>query len=192
MSLLDWIKEEQEWVFGVFEKDVYETQVKDRMTERPGGDGNSIAWMVWHIARTSDAALACIRREPQVFEAGGWGTKIGTDQTRQGTGFGDEEVAAFGLINMQELVEYWRTVSAETAKWLSSIEEDALDQIIDVGRLETESPASLMGLDDGLQRYFKNKDAGYLLRWPVILHGYMHVGEMMMARGILERSAPPD
>ncbi|MCA1839518.1 MAG: DinB family protein [Actinomycetota bacterium] len=186
MDLIEWIRDEHYWIRIMFERDVAKLVPLERLTERAGPNSNSIAWLVWHMARLEDAAVnGAIRQKTQIFYRDTWGPRIGTRQTTQGNNFGDEEMEEFAHLDAGELLAYWQAVTEETIEWLKDLTAEQLSTKVDIPKIVAENPAVLEGVDDGFIKYFTGKDVGYLLRWPVILHGHLHLGEMLAIRGLI-------
>lgn len=156
----------------------------DLWAARPGGVANSIAWLVWHVARCEDVAINTIVRDaPQVL-TDEWSWRLRVDDARIGTGFTDAEVDAVGRsLDVDELDRYWTAVRGVTAAWLERAPR--LDCTPDVGgRLRLVSgvvpPAGEWLLDQ-----WTGKPAAWFVSDMVIAHGYLHLGEMLSVRGLL-------
>src|SRR5687767_10501000 len=95
MELMKWIKAQHKGVIWSFENMVGKL-TNDQLLERPGGVGNSIGWLMWHMARTEDVIVNTgIRGADQVLISQGWAEKLGISDQRIGTGFGDAELGDF-------------------------------------------------------------------------------------------------
>ena len=186
MDFIEWIRDEHYWVRQMFERDIVKLVPVERLTERPGPNSNSIAWLVWHMARIEDVAInGAIRQRPQIFFRDDWGPRIGTKQTEQGNSFGDEEMEEFSHLDAAQLLDYWRAVNDDAVEWMKGLTVEALGKKVEIEKILETKPELLGGLDAGMTRYFTGKDVGYLLRWPVILHGHLHLGEMYAIRGLI-------
>jgi hypothetical protein len=159
----------------------------ERMSEKPAGASNSIAWSVWHLARTEDVVVnTVIRGDRQLFDIDGWDARLGVSDSRIGTGFSDDEVSGFsGEIDPSTLIEYWTAVSRGTSAWLDEIPLETLDEVPDlrerlkdVRQIVPESASWIYGA-------WGHKTVSYLLRGPVISHGFIHLGEMQSTRAQL-------
>src|SRR5713101_2810365 len=78
---------------------------------RPHGV-NSIAWLFWHVARAEDMGVNRLATDGrEVFDDGGWGTRLGIARRNVGTGMTTEEVSELSAsINISALREYWAAV----------------------------------------------------------------------------------
>ena len=186
MDLIRWIRGQHRGVRNFFEVSVYSVLSPEQLRQRPGGVGNSVAWLMWHLARTEDAIVnSIIRGEGQVLLADGWIDKLGVDVTNIGTGLGDDEVEAISAkMDVDACNEYWMTVAGQTSEWLKTIEPAALDEVPDMQARLATIPAMIAGSDNTTATSFwSGRTAGFLLGGTVISHGYIHVGEMNSIRG---------
>jgi len=57
---------------------------------------DSIVWLLWHVARVEDFMInTCVRGVEQVFDRGGWQSRLGVSRRDIGTGMTAEQVAQF-------------------------------------------------------------------------------------------------
>ena len=104
----------------------------DQLAFRPGPDANSIAWLVWHLARIQDSHVAEVAGRPQVWEAQGFVDRFDLPLGRDDTGYGhtSDQVAkvraSAGL-----LADYLGAVHAQTVEYLRTLGDDDLDRIVD-------------------------------------------------------------
>ncbi|MCM0639682.1 mycothiol transferase [Cellulomonas wangsupingiae] len=65
------------------------------LTWRPAPGANTLAWLVWHIARVQDAQVAPLAGVEQAWTADGWADRFGLPFDRDATGYGQsaDEVA---------------------------------------------------------------------------------------------------
>lgn len=68
----------------------------DQLAARPGGDGNSIAWLVWHLTRIQDDHVADVAGTAQVWTGAGWRDRFALPFGASDTGYGHstDDVAA--------------------------------------------------------------------------------------------------
>jgi uncharacterized damage-inducible protein DinB len=104
----------------------------DQLTHRPGPDANSIAWLVWHLARVQDDHIADVAGTEQVWTAQGFADRFDLpfDVTAIGFGQSSDEVgrvrADAGL-----LAEYLRAVHERTTSYVATLTPDDLDRVVD-------------------------------------------------------------
>lgn len=100
---------------------------------RPNGQGNSIAWLVWHSARQMDAQLAHLRGGEQEWVTGDWASALGVDRGPHESGFGDDvnDVASIQVVDPSLLQAYLRTCVEAFVAYLASQSAQDLDTVID-------------------------------------------------------------
>lgn len=100
---------------------------------RPGGRGNSVAWLVWHAARQMDAQLAHLTGHRQVWAAGDWAGRLGIPRGDRELGFGDtaEEVAALRVADPDLLLAYLQAVVDALVAAVRGWSATDLDDVVD-------------------------------------------------------------
>jgi len=182
------IRSDHDELRGFFERAVLRIVPTDLLTARPGAVGNSIAWLVWHLARTEDLVINTVVRDaPQVLVAGSWGERMRVADTRIGTGFEESEVEALSrTVDVAAVDDYWQAVRRATDEWLPGVPAAAFDAVPDVaGRLGAIAPIAPPAAQAGLIRFWSGRPASFLVRFPLINHGFLHLGEMLAVRGRL-------
>lgn len=104
----------------------------DRLAERPGGTQNSIAWLVWHLARVEDDHVSELAGVEQTWLADGWVDRFGLDLPADATGYGHtsaevDRVRADGDL----LGDYLAAVTDRTTTYLASLSEADYDRVVD-------------------------------------------------------------
>lgn len=99
---------------------------------RPGGTGNSIAWLLWHAARVQDDHVAGLAGTGQAWEDG-WVVRFALPFDVHDTGYGhsSEEVDQVRIQDFGMLVDYHEAVHALTADYLARVDADELDRVVD-------------------------------------------------------------
>ena len=149
--------------------DVLDGLDEDALTLRIDADANTIAWLVWHLARIQDAQVCELSGAEQAWTANRWHGKFGLPFRVGATGYGQSssEVAAVRGITTEQLAGYYDDVHAATLSYVQGLAEDDLDRVIDTRW----DPPVTVGvrlvsvLEDDLQ----------------------HVGQAAFVRGIAER-----
>lgn len=104
----------------------------DALRARPGGDGNSIAWLVWHLTRIQDDHVAGVAGNEQVWTGSGWFERFGLGLPASDTGYGHSSAdvqavqAPPGL-----LLRYFDAVHQATTAFVRGLEARDLDRIVD-------------------------------------------------------------
>ena len=136
----------------------------------PGGHpkANTIAWGLWHYARTEDNVVRYIlqNRRPIVWQEGGYADKLGLPPVAQGTGMSIEEAQALRLKDVALFREYTQKVWASTDEYLAKVQPSALDASVTIKPLG-EMPAVRA------------------LAQVCVGHGFLHLGEIELARTLV-------
>ncbi|MFN8424155.1 MAG: DinB family protein [Anaerolineae bacterium] len=167
----------------------------DQMRRRPHPRCNSIAWILWHIARVEDAGLnRFVADDPQVFDEGGWAERMNVPLRHHGSGMTLAEVDDLSArIDLAALRAYADAVQARTRAIVADLDAQ-LDA--DPGRLDAAvAPERLRAIvfDEGLARsdpdgLFANYTGwsrGKCLMTFGLTHPYQHLGEMEVLTALL-------
>jgi hypothetical protein len=105
----------------------------EALGRRPTPGANSIGWLVWHMGRVIDAQLSDLTGDAQLWVDGPWAERCGLapDPTNSGYGHSSEEVAAVQPDGPDVLLEYLRGAAARMDDFLSEMDPDELDRVID-------------------------------------------------------------
>jgi hypothetical protein len=116
----------------------------DQLSYRPGGTGNSIAWLLWHLARVQDAQIADVAGTEQVWTSQGWFGRFGLPFGPESHGYGmsGDDVAKVRVEDPQLLVDYYDAAHARTVEYLSGLSEADLDKVVD----EAWDPPVILGV----------------------------------------------
>ena len=139
----------------------------DEIHFRAAPTANSIAFEMWHVARTVDNVIFfAFDREQPVWLREGYEERFGLPKTAQGTGMTPEEAYALRFPEPEALAEYIDAVKAGVQPRLEAATQEYLDTV---------SPIRPWG---------ERSRAEHL--WQVLVaHGNGHLGSVTMARAIL-------
>lgn len=135
----------------------------------PAGKGNSIAFTLWHYARTEDNIVRFIlqSRRPTVWMEGQWAEKLGgMPPVAQGTGMSLADAQALHIKDLNALRQYMQTVWQSTETYLANPDTSTFDALVTVKPLG-EMPAILA------------------LGQVCLTHGFSHLGEIDHIRTML-------
>ncbi|ARJ06365.1 hypothetical protein GCM10010988_15980 [Cnuibacter physcomitrellae] len=106
---------------------------EETLAARPDDGGNSIAWLVWHLSRVQDDHIADASGSDQVWLADGWAVRfdLPIDELDTGYGHSSEQVAQVRGLSAEQLVGYHDAVAARTTEYLGSLDDAALDRVVD-------------------------------------------------------------
>lgn len=104
----------------------------ETLARRPGGDGNSAAWLVWHLTRVQDDHVSEVEGTEQAWTADGWADRFGLDLPAGDTGYGHtpEQVGAVRAPGAL-LAGYYDAVHEQTLAYLRTLDDAALDRVVD-------------------------------------------------------------
>ncbi|WP_323959625.1 DUF664 domain-containing protein [Arthrobacter sp. JZ12] len=97
-----------------------------------GARGNSIAWLVWHLARVQDNHVADAAGRDELWLADGWADRFNLGLPREDTGYGhgSDDVDRV-QVEADLLVNYHRAVHERTLNFVRDLSETDLNRIID-------------------------------------------------------------
>ena len=141
----------------------------------PGGHAkaNSIAFVLWHYARTEDNVVRYLLqdRRPTVWGEGGYAEKLGLPPVAQGTGMSTAEAQALRIKDVPLFREYMAKVWASTDEFLARADREAV-----LGKTVTVKPLGEM-------------PAIVALGNVCLTHGMTHFGEIELARTLVGAGA---
>jgi hypothetical protein len=138
------------------------------------------------MARNEDVLInSIVQAKSQVF-ADGWAQRLGWDDAAIGTGYSDDDVAAFGKnIDVEALDAYSRAVAASTRGWLSALSPEELDIVPDVDARLVADPGCLSEASSWVPGVWRGRTSAQIFAYYVIGHGYTHFGEIENIRSAL-------
>jgi uncharacterized damage-inducible protein DinB len=105
----------------------------ERLTEAPGPGANTIAWLIWHLARVQDHHVAEVLGSAQLWVEGDWADRFGLTPDPSNIGYGHDP-ADIGTVRPDGpdvLIEYLEAVDRRTQTFLESLTSEDLDRIVD-------------------------------------------------------------
>jgi uncharacterized damage-inducible protein DinB len=105
---------------------------EDQLATRPSPDANTIAWLVWHLARVQDDHIAEVADLEQVWTAQGYVDRFGLPFDKAATGYGQSSEAVGRVrVSGDLLADYLRAVHAQTLTYVETLTEEDLDRVVD-------------------------------------------------------------
>src|SRR5690349_15768239 len=105
----------------------------DDPNARVAPDANSIAWLVWHLARVQDDHVADAADQEQVYTAEDWFDRFDFpfDPAETGYGFTSHQVGQVRVSSADLLIDYAGAVHGRTIEFLRGLTDDDLDRVVD-------------------------------------------------------------
>ena len=104
----------------------------ETLVRRAAGNGNSIAWLIWHLSRIEDTQVASAAGLPQVWTSQGFAGRFGLPLPEHDTGYGHSSDNVDAVRAPRELfADYYEAVHRQTVEVLNSLGDDDLDGVVD-------------------------------------------------------------
>jgi len=105
----------------------------EQLAVRLDADANSIAWLLWHLARIQDDHIAAAADVEQVWTSAGWVERFALPFDPWATGYAHSsaDVAAVTVESGDLLVGYYDGVHDQTIRFVERITDHDLDRIVD-------------------------------------------------------------
>ncbi len=164
-----------------------------QIRQRPHGV-NSVAWLVWHVARCEDVGVnRFVVDRSQVVDDEGWLSRLNFPRRDVGSDMTEVEVSDLNeRIDAAALRGYWQAVYRRTLGVVRGLQPTDLDAPV--------SPAHVhhVAVEDGavgpnagwLEPYWAAKpNRGWFLADLALTHSWGHLYEALVTRGLLGTSA---
>ncbi len=147
----------------------------------PGREDETIAWVVWHIARIEDLTMGILAaRGDQLFNED-WCRKINSPIKDTGNALSDEEIMAFSKqVNCQELLDYRSAVGERTREIVSRFTFEDMKREVnqaDLMKIQREGGVTLQKDSEWLLEFWGTKDVAGLLLMPPTRHVMLHLND---------------
>lgn len=104
----------------------------ESLVRRPEGNGNSIAWLIWHLSRVEDVQLASVARVEQVWTSQDFAGRFNLPLPERDTGYGHSSDKVDAVRASPELLlKYYDAVHRQTVAFLKTLGDADLDRIVD-------------------------------------------------------------
>ena len=143
-----------------------------QLATRLDRDANSIAWLIWHLARVQDDHVANAFGVPQVWTEYGKRFELPFEPGDIGYGHSSDQVAQVTVASGDLLTGYHDAVHAQTIRLVSGVTDADLPRVVDEG---WDPPVTLS-----------------VRLVSVISDCLQHAGQAAFIRGILLRSGAED
>ena len=108
----------------------------EELAWRPEAEANPIGFVLWHQLRAEDGLIqGMIQKKPQVWVSERWYQKLNLPEADSGGRYTAEQVTAFPVPELKDLLGYAEAVRARTAEYLKAMTPGKFDEIIQAGFL---------------------------------------------------------
>jgi hypothetical protein len=156
----------------------------EQMRVRPREDLNSLAWLMWHIARAEDILVnVVVSGQPQAFDDG-WAKRLCIVRPDFGIGMTSPEVTELTeQIDVGALREYRDAVGRRTRElvgafkprdWEGQVTSDAVERAAAIGAFGARR--------DALTKAFPGRPRTAVLSGIALFHSAAHMGEAATVR----------
>lgn len=156
----------------------------EQMRVRPREDLNSIAWLVFHIARAEDIFLSpVLAGRPQVFDDA-WAKKLNVTRRDFGIGMTSAEVTELtGQIELGALREYRDAVGKRTREIVSGFKPQDWEGVTTPEAVQKAADQGAFGARaETLVKVFSGRPRAALLSGLALFHCSGHLGEATTVR----------
>jgi hypothetical protein len=165
---------------------------EDQLRARPAPGLNSIAWLLWHIARSEDVMVGVLLTERgQLLDEDNWFARLNTPHRDMGTGMDDADVTTVSAqLDIPTLLAYRHAVGLRTREIVPTLHSTTWDNPIDPTRLLAAN--AFPNPTDGQHRvatYWQNRTRRYILTTSLTTHNYQHLGEANAIKTLVRRLA---
>ena len=175
------------------EDTIWSDVAEEELRSRPTTEHNSIAWLVWHMARCEDVAVNTVLCGAQeVLDRDSWLAELGITARHIGTGATSGEVTSISqAICLDALRAYRAAVGRETRHWASTVDFSTLSGVISATDARRAAERGAFGEHAAwveqhwAARGWRRSD---FLFWLAIEHTWLHIGEIGVIRGLLHHT----
>jgi DinB superfamily len=156
----------------------------EQMRVRPRDDLNSLAWLMWHIARAEDVLVnAVVGERPQVFDDG-WKKRLGISRPDFGIGMTSAEVTELTKqIDVAALREYRDAVGHRTRELIGTLAPADWGGQVTPEAVQRAAASGAFGVrTEALTKAFPGRPRTAMLSGIALFHSAGHMGEAATVR----------
>lgn len=161
----------------------------DQLRTRPAATTNSVAWTMFHTARSEDAGVNLLMSGgEQLYHVQGWLGRLGGDWRHNGSGMSFDEVEELSRrIDLEALRAYRRAVGQRTRALVPTLSAADLAEPIETGLIERGFAEGLVHPAiprEAIMRSWGSQTRGWC-RYLAAGHNLWHFGEAQTIRSLL-------
>jgi hypothetical protein len=156
----------------------------EQMRVRPREDLNSLAWIMWHIARAEDIIVnPVLAGRPQVFDDT-WRRQLGIERPDFGIGMTSGEVSELtARIDLAALRDYRDAVGRRTREVVGGFRAEDWEGDVQAAALERVAGEGAFGARrEGMVKAFTGRPRAMVLSGIALFHPAGHLGEATTIR----------
>ena len=156
----------------------------EQMRVRPREDLNSLAWLMWHIARAEDIFVNVIlAARPQLFEDG-WAKRLAITRRDFGIGMTSADVTELTRqLELGALREYRDAVGCRTREVVGGFEPQDWEGLVSVEAVERAAAQGAFGVRTAMiVKAFPGRPRATMLSGIALFHPAGHMGEAATVR----------
>lgn len=161
----------------------------DQLRRVPQAGMNSVAWVIWHMARSEDTGLYVVGGGQQVLDEGGWAARMKVAHRNSGTGHTADDVARLSReVDLSALRDYRAAVGQRTQAVLKSLKTPDLDAKVDIANVKRAISTGAYGEKPDaatLEKNWSTRTKSYAVTVYAITHNVGHLGEITTIKGFL-------
>jgi hypothetical protein len=162
---------------------------EEQVRRRPHDTVNSLAWLLWHVARTEDACLnRFIADRRQVLDEEDWMPRLNVARRDIGQGMTFAEVDDLSRrLDLAAAHSYWSAVGGRTVGIIRELRLDTLETLVGAAHVQRviDDDGVIRGDDvPWIRDYWSGLTRGYFLGYLGLTHTFEHIGEAAVIRGL--------
>lgn len=147
----------------------------------PTSKDETIAWVLWHIARIEDLTMGILVADGvQLFDSQ-WKKRLNAPITDTDNALSDDEIMDLSSqLNIEELIAYRNAVGQRTREIVSSLSAEDMERKVSMQRLEAiKQTGGVISHKNSiwLLDFWKKKDVSGLLLMPPTRHVMLHLND---------------
>jgi hypothetical protein len=173
-----------------FQDEISADLTDEQLRQIPSGRLHSIAWLLWHIARTEDVTInVLLANADQLLYADHWFERLTISTRDIGTEMSAIDIALLSArIDIAAVRAYRRAVGQRTREIVQQVKADELRQRVEPARMErVKAEGAVVPAAYGVAAYWGRHTKGNLLLIPATRHSFTHLNEASRVRQKLRR-----
>jgi hypothetical protein len=164
---------------------VYGGLSEDVVRSVPTGQANSMIWLLWHMARSEDIAIAMMLCGRDQLWDDAWASRTGVSFSDFGTGHSPDEVTDLsGACSIEALWAYRSAVGARSRELFGDIDATELERPRNPSEVERLDEVGGLHPSAAYVKEFWGGRPGYFFLWVATGHSYMHLQEASVIRSL--------